>query len=75
VLQSIQHVKPVVIVDEAHLLDRETMEELRFFLNFKIDSDSPMALIFVGQPELSDKLRRQAYLAIEQRVNLKCYNP
>ena len=75
VLQSIQHVKPVVIVDEAHLLDRETMEELRFLLNFKIDSDSPMALILVGQPELSDKLRRQAYLAIEQRVNLKCYNP
>ena len=27
------------------------------------------------QPELIDKLRRQAYLAIEQRVNLKCYNP
>ena len=75
VLQSIQHVKPVVIVDEAHLLDRETMEELRFLLNFKIDSDSPMALILVGQPELTDKLRRQAYLAIEQRVNLKCYNP
>ncbi len=50
------------------------MEELRFLLNFKIDSDSPMALL-LGQPELSDKLRRQAYLAIEQRVNLKCYNP
>ncbi len=32
------NVKPVVIVDEAHLLDRETMEELRFLLNFKIDS-------------------------------------
>jgi len=75
VLQSIQHIRPVVIVDEAHLLDRETMEELRFLLNFKIDSDSPMALILVGQPELTDKLRRQAYLAIEQRVNLKCYNP
>lgn len=75
ILENIQHVKPIVIVDEAHLLSKETLEELRFLLNFNIDSDSPMGLILVGQPELLDKLRHQIYLAIAQRVNLKCYNP
>ena len=74
-LVTIQKLKPVVIVDESHLLEKEMLEELRFLLNFHIDSDSPLALILVGQSELLDKLRRQIYTAIEQRVHLKCYNP
>jgi type II secretory pathway predicted ATPase ExeA len=44
--------QPVVIIDEAHLLDKEMLEEVRFLLNFKMDAQSPMALILVGQ--LSD---------------------
>ncbi len=62
----------VVVVDEAHLLDREMLEEVRFLLNFKMDAQSPMALILVGQSELWDKLRLQSYAAIRQRIDLKC---
>ena len=29
---------PVIIVDEAHLLTREMLEEVRFLLNSKMDS-------------------------------------
>lgn len=32
-MQGIHHLQPVVIVDEAHLLDREMLEEVRFLLN------------------------------------------
>lgn len=72
-MRGIQGLKPVVIVDEAHLLDREMLEEIRFLLNFKIDSVSPMALILVGQSEIRDKLNKQIYLAVNQRVNLKSH--
>ena len=66
----------VCILDEAHLLDKETLEELRFFMNTKIDSESPLALILVGQTELrTDKLNLQRYAAIRQRIDINCVLP
>ena len=63
------------IVDEAHLLDKETLEEIRFLMNYKMDSSNPMALILVGQNELWDKLKLQRYAAIRQRIDIKCELP
>lgn len=71
-MRGIHKLQPVVIVDEAHLLDREMLEEVRFLLNFKMDAQSPMALILVGQTELWDKFQLQAYAAIRQRIDLQC---
>lgn len=74
-MRGIHHLLPVVIVDEAHLLDREMLEEVRFLLNFKMDAESPMALILVGQSEFWDRLQLQAYAAIKQRIDLQCRLP
>src|SRR5690554_3368716 len=74
-MRGIHHLLPVVIVDESHLLDREMLEEVRFLLNFKMDAESPMALILVGQSELWDKLQLQTYAAIKQRIDLQCKLP
>lgn len=74
-MRGIHGLLPVVIVDEAHLLDREMLEEVRFLLNFKMDAESPMALILVGQSELWDKFQLQAYAAIRQRIDLQCKLP
>lgn len=71
-MRGIHRLEPVVVVDEAHLLDREMLEEVRFLLNFKMDAQSPMALILVGQSELWDRLNLQAYAAIRQRIDLQC---
>lgn len=71
-MRGIHGLQPVVIVDEAHLLDREMLEEVRFLLNVKMDAQSPMALILVGQSELWDRLRLQSYAAIRQRIDLQC---
>lgn len=70
-MRGIHGLQPVVIVDEAHLLDREMLEEVRFLLNVKMDAQSPMALILVGQSELWDRLRLQSYMAIRQRIDLQ----
>lgn len=74
-MRGIQQLQPVVVVDEAHLLDREMLEEVRFLLNFKMDAQSPMALILVGQNELWDRLVLQRYAAIRQRIDLQCKLP
>ena len=75
-IRGLQNKNVVCILDEAHLLDRETLEEFRFLLNTKIDSESPMALILVGQTELqTDKLRLQRYSAIRQRIDMSCALP
>ncbi|HML87759.1 MAG TPA: ATP-binding protein [Methylomusa anaerophila] len=71
-LQGIHHLSPVVIADEVHLLDKEMLEEVRFLLNFRMDAQSPMALILVGQMELWERLQLQAYAAIRQRIDLQC---
>ena len=74
-MRGIHRLQPVVVVDEAHLLDREMLEEVRFLLNVKMDALSPMALILVGQSELWEKLQLQTYAAIRQRVDLQCKLP
>ena len=75
-IRGMQNKKVVCILDEAHLLDKETLEELRFFMNTKIDSESPLALILVGQTELrTDKLNLQRYAAIRQRIDINCVLP
>jgi len=72
-MRGVHGLNPVVIVDEAHLLDKEMLEEVRFLLNFRMDSQSPLTLILVGQTEIWEKLRKQAYLAVVQRLDLRCH--
>jgi len=72
IIRGVRQQKAVCILDEAHLLERETIEEFRFMLNYKFDSESPMALVLAGQAELWDKLRQQRYAAVKQRIDLVC---
>lgn len=74
-LKGIHHLETVVIVDESHLLDKEMLEEVRFLLNFKMDAQSPMSLILVGQSELWERLQLQSYAAIRQRIDIQCKLP
>lgn len=71
-MKGIHHLQPIVVLDESHLLDKEMLEEVRFLLNFRMDSQSPMALILVGQSELWDRLQLQSYAAIKQRIDIQC---
>jgi len=75
IIRGVQKKKVVCVLDEAHLLEKETLEEFRFLLNFKFDSMSPMSLILVGQSELWDKLKLQRYAAIRQRIDMNCILP
>ena len=75
-IKTSQNRKVICILDEAHLLEKETLEEFRFLLNSAFDSESQMALILVGQNELWDqKLRYKRYAAIRQRIDITCILP
>ena len=76
IIRGVQHKKVVCILDEAHLLEKETLEEFRFLLNYRFDSMSPMAVVLVGQTELwENKLKLQRYAAVRQRIDMYCTLP
>jgi type II secretory pathway predicted ATPase ExeA len=62
---------PVIIIDEAHLLSPVMLEETRFLLNNKMDSDNPVCLVVVGQGELRDKLSKEIFEPITQRIDFR----
>lgn len=61
----------VVVIDEAHLLQGNMLQEIRFLTNFQIDSVSPLSLIIVGQPELRSTLQMRVFKPITQRMNIR----
>ena len=76
IIRGVHNQRVVCVLDEAHLLEKETIEEFRFLLNYRYDSESPMALILVGQTELwDDKLRLKRYDAVRQRIDINCVLP
>lgn len=63
-----RHRRVVIVIDEAHLLTPEQLEEIRLLTNAKMDSASPFAGILVGQPTLSRQLRMGVFAALDQRI-------
>ncbi|HMO82291.1 MAG TPA: AAA family ATPase [Pyrinomonadaceae bacterium] len=67
--------RTLLIVDEAHELSDEVMEEIRLLLNFESDSAKHLQIILTGQPELKEKLRQKNLRQLKQRVALRCEMP
>jgi len=61
----------VLLVDEAHLLTYEQLEELRLLTNADMDAHSPFALLLLGQPTLRRKLKLGTFAALAQRIALR----
>jgi type II secretory pathway predicted ATPase ExeA len=62
---------PVIAVDEAHLLSHEMLEEIRFLMNWEMDSQSTCSLILMGQSELRSKIKLQIHHAIDGRIDMR----
>jgi type II secretory pathway predicted ATPase ExeA len=67
--------RPVVVCDEAHLLDSSQLEELRLLTSSEMDSANQFALILIGQPLLRARLRLGSFAALEQRLALRYVVP
>ena len=62
----------VLIVDEAHLLEWEVLEEIRLLGNLETAQEKLLQIILVGQPELDRSLDSPQLRQLKQRVMLRC---
>lgn len=62
--------KTLLIVDEAHLLPDDLLEDLRLLTNFEMDGEDPLVLLLVGHPSLRRKLQQPVHLALWDRVRM-----
>lgn len=62
----------VLIVDEAHLLSSELLEEIRLLSNTDTYQEKLLQIVLCGQPELLPMLRRPELEALQQRIANHC---
>jgi general secretion pathway protein A len=62
----------VMIVDEAHNLEWDVLEEIRMLGNFESRKSKLLQIIMAGQPELDRKLDAPNLRQLKQRVVLRC---
>ena len=60
-----------LIVDEAHQLSPELLEELRLLGNFETADRKLLQIVLVGQNQLNDQLNLQQLWQFKQRINLR----
>ncbi len=60
--------RPVVIIDEAHHLRNEVLEDLRLLTNYEMDSENRLCLLLVGLTELRRRLRMAVHESLDQRI-------
>lgn len=60
--------RPVLVIDEAHNLRSDVLEDLRLLTNFNMDSENRLCLLLVGQAELRRRLGMAVYEALAQRI-------
>lgn len=60
-----------LLLDEAHLMDHQTLQELILITNFSMDSKVPFILILLGQPDLRETLKRRLHEPLNQRITLR----
>lgn len=70
-LWSEHNKRTILVVDDAQLLGSKALRELRLLTNFTCDSDSPLGLVLVGQPQLRAQLKELPNEALDQRIMVR----
>jgi general secretion pathway protein A len=73
VARGLKRLTTVLIVDEAHDLSSDTLEELRLLSNLETTDDKLLQIILVGQPELDKKLDSNELRQLKQRIALRAH--
>ena len=58
----------VVLVDEAHAMPLETLEELRLLYNLQVGKHKLLQIVLFGQPELDEKLAQSNMRQLKDRI-------
>ena len=60
--------RPILVVDEAHHLRPDVLEDLRLLTNYNMDSENRLCLLLLGQPELRRRIGMTVHEALAQRI-------
>lgn len=71
VARGLKQMTTVLIVDEAHDLSADTLEELRLLSNLETAEDKLLQIVLAGQPELDKKLDSVELRQLKQRIALR----
>jgi len=63
----------VLVVDEAHHLSAELLEEVRLLSNLETRDDKLIQILLVGQPELDEMLDSHNLRQLKQRITLRTH--
>src|SRR5512135_1097034 len=58
----------VVLVDEAHAMPLDTLEELRLLYNLQVGKHKLIQIVLFGQPELDEKLEQSNMRQLKDRI-------
>ena len=61
----------VLVVDEAHHLSEEVLEEIRLLTNLETTQEKLLQILLVGQPELDEKLDSFDLRQLKQRIAVR----
>lgn len=67
--------RPVLVIDEAHHLRPDVLEDLRLLTNYKMDSENRLCLLFLGQTEIRRRLSMAVHEALNQRIVVRYHLP
>ena len=70
-LYTQQKIQPVIIIDEAHLLKAEILDEIRLLHNAQYDSCDYIATALVGQTSLKKMMNYTKFLPLRQRISVQ----
>ena len=66
-----QKLTTVLVVDEAHHLPAEVLEEIRLLTNLETSQEKLLQILLIGQPELNEKLDLPELRQLKQRIVLR----
>jgi type II secretory pathway predicted ATPase ExeA len=72
-LAGTQRLRPVLILDEAHLLPLSVLSQLHILLNFERDSKSWLSLVLVGLTDLKPILARGVLASLSARIPVRIH--
>jgi len=59
---------PILVVDEAHHLRNDVIEDLRLLTNYEMDTQNRLCLLLVGLTELRRRLTMAVHESLNQRI-------
>jgi type II secretory pathway predicted ATPase ExeA len=65
--------RPILIVDEAHHLRNDVLEDLRLLTNYEMDSQNRLCLLLVGLTELRRRLSMAVHESLAQRIVVRVH--